>query len=110
MLTVGQFAMWGILAVGFFNSIMLPSIFALGVRGLGPLTGRGLGLLVAGIVGGAIIPELQGILADYIGIHHAFFLAAIRYLYILYFAIACSRTRDSTAPEISPVGQHGLVV
>jgi MFS transporter, FHS family, L-fucose permease len=112
MLTVGQFAMWSILAVGFFNSIMFPSIFALGVRGLGPLTGKGSGLLVASIVGGAIIPELQGMLADHMGIHHAFFLAAICYLYILYFAVACSRTPHRTAPEINsnPIGQHGLVV
>jgi MFS transporter, FHS family, L-fucose permease len=89
-LTVGQFAMWSIVAVGLFNSIMFPNIFALGVQGLGPLTGRGSGLLVAAIVGGAIIPELQGIFADRIGIHHAFFLPAICYMYILYFAVGRS--------------------
>jgi MFS transporter, FHS family, L-fucose permease len=100
MLTAGHFAMWSILAVGLFNSIMFPSIFALGVRGLGPLTGKGSGLLVASIVGGAIIPELQGIFADRIGIHHAFILPAICYLYILYFAIACSRTLKGARPEI----------
>jgi FHS family L-fucose permease-like MFS transporter len=57
-------------------------------------------LLVASIVGGAIIPELQGIFADRIGIHHAFFLPAICYLYILYFAAACSRTRRGAGSEI----------
>src|ERR1019366_6498513 len=91
MLSAGHFAMWSIRAVGLFNSIMFPSIFALGLRGLGPLTGKGSALLVASIVGGAIIPELQGIFADRIGIHHAFVLPAICYLYILYFAAACSR-------------------
>jgi FHS family L-fucose permease-like MFS transporter len=101
MLAAGHFAMWSILAVGLFNSIMFPSIFALGVRGLGPLTGKGSGLLVASIVGGAIIPELQGIFADRIGIHHAFILPAICYLYILYFAAACSRTRKGALPEIA---------
>lgn len=101
MLTVGHFAMWSVLAIGLFNSIMFPSIFALGVRGLGPLTGKGSGLLVASIVGGAIIPELQGIFADHIGIHHAFFLPAICYLYILYFAVASSRTRKGVASEIN---------
>jgi MFS transporter, FHS family, L-fucose permease len=101
MVTAGHFAMWSILAVGLFNSIMFPSIFALGVRGLGPLTGKGSGLLVASIVGGAIIPELQGIFADRIGIHHAFFLPAICYLYILYFAAACSRTNRGVGSEIN---------
>jgi FHS family L-fucose permease-like MFS transporter len=100
MLTAGHFAMWSILAVGLFNSIMFPSIFTLGVRGLGPLTGKGSGLLIAAIVGGAIIPELQGVFADRIGIHHAFFLPAICYVYILYFAIACSRTYKEVDPAL----------
>ena len=101
VLTAGHFAVWSILAVGLFNSIMFPSIFTLGVRGLGPLTGKGSGLLVASIVGGAIIPELQGIFADRIGIHHAFFLPAICYLYILYFAVASSRTNRGVGSEIN---------
>jgi len=99
ILTTGHFAMWSILAVGLFNSIMFPSIFTLGVHGLGPLTGKGSGLLIASIVGGAIIPELQGIFADRIGVHHAFFLPAICYVYIMYFAIACSRTQREASPE-----------
>jgi len=99
MLTAGHFAMWSILAIGLFNSIMFPSIFTLGVHGLGPLTGKGSGLLIAAIVGGAIIPELQGIFADRIGVHHAFFLPAICYVYIMYFAIACSRTQREASPE-----------
>src|ERR1019366_8868509 len=100
MLSAGHFAMWSILAIGLFNSIMFPSIFTLGVRGLGPLTGKGSGLLVASIVGGAIIPELQGIFSDRIGIHHAFFLPAICYLYILYFAVASSRMRKAADVEL----------
>ncbi len=99
MLTAGHLAVWSILAVGLFNSIMFPSIFTLGIRGLGPLTGKGSGLLVASIVGGAIVPEIQGIFADRIGIHHAFFLPAICYLYILYFAVDCSRAHRRTASE-----------
>jgi FHS family L-fucose permease-like MFS transporter len=94
ILTAGQFAMWSIVAVGLFNSIMFPSIFALGVQGLGQLTGKGSGLLVAAIVGGAIVPELQGIFADRIGIHHAFILPAICYMYILYFAVARARAHE----------------
>jgi MFS transporter, FHS family, L-fucose permease len=87
MLSFGPLAMWSMLLVGLFNSIMFPSIFTLGIEGLGPLTGEGSGLLVMAIVGGAIIPLLQGMLADRIGIHHAFVLPVICYLYILFFAM-----------------------
>ena len=83
--------MWSILLVGFFNSIMFPSIFTLGVAELGPLTGDGSGLLIMAIVGGAIIPLLQGLIADRIGIHHAFFVPVICYLYILFFALSGSK-------------------
>jgi len=86
MLSYGLVAMWAMLLVGLFNSIMFPSIFTLGIEGLGPLTGEASGLLVMAIVGGAIIPELQGVLADRIGLHHAFILPVICYLYILFFA------------------------
>lgn len=87
MATNGHFAMWSILLIGLFNSIMFPSIFTLGIEGLGPLTGEGSGVLIAAIVGGALIPVIQGYIADRIGIHHAFILPAICYLYILLFAI-----------------------
>lgn len=97
MLTFGHFAMWTILLVGLFNSIMFPSIFTLGVDGLGPLTGDGSALLIAAIVGGAIIPELQGLLADRIGIHHAFILPVLCYLYIAYYGFRGSKRRTVTA-------------
>jgi len=91
MLATGHLAMWSIILVGFFNSIMFPSIFTLGVAELGPLTGDGSGLLIMAIVGGAIIPFAQGAIADRIGIHHAFFLPVICYLYILFFALSGSK-------------------
>jgi MFS transporter, FHS family, L-fucose permease len=91
MLTLGHVAMWSILLVGFFNSIMFPSIFTLGIAELGPLTGEGSGLLIMAIVGGAIIPVIQGVIADQLGIHHAFILPAICYLYIVYYALRGSR-------------------
>jgi MFS transporter, FHS family, L-fucose permease len=91
MLTHGYFAMWSILAVGFFNSIMFPTIFSLAVAELGPLTGDGSGILNMAIVGGAIVPLLQGIVADQIGIRHAFFMPVICYLYILYYALSGSK-------------------
>jgi MFS transporter, FHS family, L-fucose permease len=91
MLTTGHIAMWSIILVGLCNSVMFPSIFTLGIAELGPLTGDGSGLLVMAIVGGAILPVLQGAIADRIGIHHAFILPAICYLYILYYAVRGSR-------------------
>jgi FHS family L-fucose permease-like MFS transporter len=87
MASTGHVAMVSILAIGFFNSIMFPTIFTLGIEGLGPLTGEGSGMLNTAIVGGAIIPLVQGFIADRVGIHHAFFLPAICYLYIVFFAI-----------------------
>jgi len=91
MLTSGHTAMWTILAVGFFNSIMFPSIFSLGVAELGCLTGSASGILNMAIVGGAVLPLLQGTIADRIGIHHAFFVPVVCYLYILFYALHGSK-------------------
>ena len=100
MLTLGHWAMGSILLVGLFNSTMFPSIFTLSIEGLGPLTGKGSAVLVWAIVGGAIIPELQGVLADHIGIHHAFILPALCYLYIAFFAF-----KGSESPTAFPVAR-----
>lgn len=91
MLTFGHFAMWSIILVGLFNSIMFPSIFTSGIDQLGPLTSKGSTYLIMAIVGGAILPELTGILADKIGIHHAFIIPAICYLYIMYYGYVGSK-------------------
>ncbi len=91
MLATGHTAMYSIILVGFFNSIMFPSIFTLGVAELGPLTGDGSGVMIMAIVGGAIIPLAQGAIADRIGLHHAFFLPVVCYLYILFFALSGSK-------------------
>ncbi|HEY1950051.1 MAG TPA: L-fucose:H+ symporter permease [Bryobacteraceae bacterium] len=91
MLSHGWMAVWTIILVGLFNSIMFPSIFTLGIAELGPLTGEGSGILVAAIVGGAIIPELEGLLADSIGIHYAFILPALCYIYIAFYGFRGSK-------------------
>jgi len=91
MLLGGHTAMWAILAVGLFNSIMFPTIFSLGVAELGPLTGNGSGILNMAIVGGAILPVIQGVIADHVGIHHAFVLPVLCYLYILYYGLSGSK-------------------
>lgn len=87
MLTFGQVAMWSILAVGLFNSIMFPTIFTLAIDGLGKHTGQGSGILCTAIVGGALIPVLQGFFADNIGIHHAFFIPVLCYIYIVFYGL-----------------------
>ncbi len=84
-------AMWSLLGVGLFNSIMFPSIFTLGIQDLGPLTSKGSSLLIAAILGGAVIPELQGKLADHIGLQPAFILPALCYVYIACFGLAAIR-------------------
>jgi FHS family L-fucose permease-like MFS transporter len=91
MLSFGQVAVWTILLVGLFNSIMFPTIFTLGIAEMGPLTGKASGLLIQAIVGGALIPLAEGALADKIGIHHAFILPAICYIFIAYYGFRGSR-------------------
>ncbi len=87
MLFHGSVAMWSILSIGLFNSIMFPTIFSLALNGLGKHTSQGSGILCMAIVGGAIIPLFQGALADRIGIHHAFILPVLCYIYIVYYGI-----------------------
>src|SRR3984885_6011106 len=91
MLLSGHSAMWSILAVGFFNSIMFPTIFSLGEAELGTLSGSGSGILNMAIVGGAILPVTQGVIADHVGLHHAFVLPLICYLYIVFYALSGSK-------------------
>ena len=83
----GSLAMWAILAVGLCNSIMFPTIFSMALNKLGPLTGQGSGILCMAIVGGALVPFLQGYLADSIGLHVSFYVPAACYTFILYFGI-----------------------
>jgi FHS family L-fucose permease-like MFS transporter len=85
--THGTIAMWTILSVGLFNSIMFPTIFSLAIRQLGKHTGQGSGILCAAIVGGAVLPVVQGLMADQIGVHKAFFIPAICYAYIVFYGL-----------------------
>jgi FHS family L-fucose permease-like MFS transporter len=101
MVNTGQVAMVTVLMVGFFNSIMFPSIFSLGLAHLGELTSKGSSLMVAAIVGGALIPLAEGHLADRIGVQHAFILPAICYVYIGIFGILASRRPEIDPPPIA---------
>ncbi len=81
----GQLAMWAILAVGLCNSIMFPTIFSIALYRLGKLTGQASGILCMAIVGGALVPFAQGLLADAIGLQRSFLMPAACYAFILYF-------------------------
>jgi len=94
MMSTGHVAIASVILVGLFNSIMFPTIFTLGLAGLGELTSKGSSLMVAAIVGGALIPLAEGHLADRIGVQHAFILPAICYVYIAIFGIIGSRRKD----------------
>jgi FHS family L-fucose permease-like MFS transporter len=106
--TNGPVAMWSVLSIGLFNSIMFPTIFTLGIAELGPLTGDASGIMNMAIVGGAIIPWVVGQIADMInsryypsmtqgetswgqGLHYALLVATVCYLYILFFAVSGSK-------------------
>ncbi|GGY01781.1 glucose/galactose MFS transporter [Massilia dura] len=87
----GAVAMWAVIAVGLFNSIMFPTIFSMALHRLGAQTGQGSGILCMAIVGGAIVPFAQGALADAIGLQWSFVIPAACYLFILYFGIRYAR-------------------
>jgi len=98
MASRGAVAMWSALAIGLFNSIMFPTIFTTAIERLGTLTSKASSLLIMAIVGGAIIPLLQGALADRIGIQHAFVLPLLCYVYIVWYGLRGSRlTGDELA-------------
>ena len=80
-------AMWALLAIGFFNSIMFPTIFSLATKGLGRFTSSASGVLCTAIVGGAVVPVVQGWAADTYGLMISFVVSAICYVYIVFFAI-----------------------
>ena len=83
----GSLAMWAILAVGLCNSLMFPTIFSMALNKLGKFTGQGSGILCMAIVGGALVPFLQGYLADTLGLSLSFYVPAACYTFILYFGI-----------------------
>jgi FHS family L-fucose permease-like MFS transporter len=87
MIAGGSVAMWSVIAIGFFNSIMFPTIFTLAIDGLGRHTRQASGILCMAIVGGAVISPITGKLADGIGIHYCFILAVACYLYIAWYGV-----------------------
>lgn len=83
----GHVAMWALISVGLFNSIMFPTIFSMALNKLGVLTGQGSGILCMAIVGGAIVPFAQGFLADNVSLQLSFLIPAACYTFILYYGL-----------------------
>ena len=102
MLGQGPVALWAIVACGLFNSVMWPCIFPMSVEGLGRFTSQGSGILVTMVVGGAVIPEVQGLLADRFGYGRSFSVVLLCYLYVLFFALYGHRPESSTASAVQP--------
>ncbi|MEN9443976.1 MAG: hypothetical protein RIS47_866, partial [Bacteroidota bacterium] len=89
-------AMWAVVGLGLFNSVMFPNIFTLGLRDLGKSTGQGSGILVMALVGGAVLPLLMGLMADSFSLRLAFVVPLVGYVYILYYGIDGYRLRQQT--------------
>ena len=81
----GLFAVWTLVFCGLTNSIMYPTVFALGIAELGPLTSKGSGVITIGNFGGGVIPPLFGFLAERVGIQHALIIPIIGYLFVAYY-------------------------
>jgi FHS family L-fucose permease-like MFS transporter len=98
MTTHGATAMYAVLAIGLFNSIMFPTIFTLGIANLGRHTGEGSGVLCMAIIGGAIVPLVAGYMADRSGIAASFIIPAVCYAYIVYYGAKGHRDRMERSP------------
>jgi FHS family L-fucose permease-like MFS transporter len=91
----GHVAMWSIILIGLFNSIMFPTIFSMALHNLGKYTSQGSGLLCMAIVGGAVIPYVHAAIADDIGLQISFFLPALCYLFIAFYGKKYATQYDS---------------
>jgi MFS transporter, FHS family, L-fucose permease len=100
MMSHGDVAIWTLVLCGFFNSILFPNVFGLGIAGLGPMTSKGSGLIMTAVVGGAVIPFLIGALADKVGIQHAFILPIACYLYIAFYGLWGSKQKYAMPKQV----------
>ena len=94
MFTQGHIAMWSLVGIGLFNSIMWSNIFTLAIKGLGKHTSQASSLLVMAIVGGAVFPAIQGAVADATSIQTSFIVPVAGYLYIAFYGIHGSKVRS----------------
>ena len=108
LLGSGIFPVSAVVLLGFFHSIMFPTIFALSIKDLGPLTKRGSSLLVMAIIGGAVFPAIMGRISDAAGIQRAFFVPLLCYLYILYFGMSGYKPAPVSSLSGVPWESEGL--
>jgi len=99
--TQGNVALYSVLAIGLFNSIMFPTIFSLAIEGLGSQTSKGSGWLCLAIVGGALIPLLQGVVADTVNIQDSFFVPALCYVFIAWYGLNVVKLSNKWQQQIS---------
>ena len=99
LLGSGKVSLYSVVAVGLFNSIMFPTIFALSIERLGPLTNKASSLLIMAIVGGAVVPYLQGVFADGVGVQASFLLPLLCYGYIVFYGLSGSRPAPATQAQ-----------
>ena len=95
--TTGAIPIYAVVLIGFFHSIMFPTIFALGIKNLGPFTKRGSSLLVMAIIGAAVVPPIMGKISDLSNIQRAFWVPLLCYAYVLYFAVAGYKPKPALA-------------
>ena len=88
LITTGNIAIYAFLSGGLVCSIMWPAIFSLSIAGLGKYTSQGSAFLIMMILGGGIIPPIQGKIADVIGIHQSYFIAVVCFAYLAFFGFA----------------------
>lgn len=104
----GALALWAVALIGFFHSIMFPTIFALSIKRLGPFTKLGSSLLVASIIGGAAFPAIMGFISDHSSIRRAFVVPVLCQAYVLYFALngykPVAIPADTQLSQVSSVG------
>lgn len=93
ILSTGEAAQWSVLGVGLFCSIMWSNIFSLAIEGLGPLKSQASSLLVMAILGGALLPPLQGLLADRVNVQFSFVVPAVAFLYVFFYGMLGYRLR-----------------
>jgi len=106
ILTTGTVAIFAFLSGGLFCSIMWPNIFALSVTGLGKYTSQGSAFLIMMILGGGIIPPIQGKLADIIGIHPSYWVTVLCFAYLAWFALAVSKILNKQGVATGGAGAH----
>ncbi|MGA2570779.1 MAG: sugar MFS transporter [Terracidiphilus sp.] len=97
MVSTGHLAIWCLILCGLANSIMYPTIFALGIAELGPLTSKGSGVITLGNFGGGVIPPLFGLIADKTNYQHAFLLPIVGYLFIVFYGLSGYKPRHKAA-------------